>query len=60
MAMWKRIAIFHEEIVLSVSPQAGKGNSVFIGIVIVCESHKYSIPLSSPKEKHKNMKYYVL
>lgn len=42
--------------VLSVSPQAGKDNRVFIGIVIVCESHKYCIPLSSPKEKHKNMK----
>ena len=41
MAMWKRIAIFHEEtyadrLVLSVSPQAGKDNRVFIGIVIVC------------------------
>ena len=42
--------------VLSVSPQAGKDNRVFIGIVIVCGSHKYCIPLSSPKEKHKNMK----
>ena len=42
--------------VLSVSPQAGKDNRVFIGIVIVCGRHKYCIPLSSPKEKHKNMK----
>ncbi len=42
--------------VLSVSPQAGKDNRVFIGIVIVCGSYKYCIPLSSPKEKHKNMK----
>ncbi len=42
--------------VLSVSPQAGKDNRVFIGIVIVCGSHKYCIPLSSPKEKHKKMK----
>ncbi len=42
--------------VLSVSPQAGKDNRVFIGIVIVRGSHKYGIPLSSPKEKHKNMK----
>ena len=42
--------------VLSVSPQAGKDNRIFIGIVIVCGSHKYCIPLSSPKGKHKNMK----
>ena len=52
MAMWKRIAIK----VLSVSPQAGKDNRVFIGIVVICGIHKYCIPLSSPKEKHKNMK----
>lgn len=42
--------------VLSVSPQTGKDNRVFIGIVILCGNHKYCIPLSSPKEKHKNMK----
>lgn len=42
--------------VLSVSPQMRKNNRVFIGIVIVCGSHKYCIPLSSPKEKHKHMK----
>ena len=42
--------------VLSVSPQTKKDNRVFIGIVIVCESHKYCIPLSSPKEKHKKMR----
>ena len=38
--------------VLSVSPQIGKDNRVFVGIVIVCESHKYCIPLSSPPKKH--------
>lgn len=37
--------------VLSVSPQTGKENRVFVGIVIVCGMHKYCIPLSSPKEK---------
>ena len=42
--------------VLSVSPQAGKDNRVFVGIVIICGVHKYCIPLSSPKEKHKKMK----
>ncbi|MBO5155454.1 MAG: type III toxin-antitoxin system ToxN/AbiQ family toxin [Eubacterium sp.] len=42
--------------VLSVSPQTGKDRRIFIGIVIVCSTHKYCIPLSSPKAKHKNMK----
>lgn len=42
--------------VLSVSPQTGKDNRVFVGIVIICGIHKYCIPLSSPKEKHKRMK----
>lgn len=42
--------------VLSVSPQAGKDNRVFVGIVVICGIHKYCIPLSSPKEKHKRMK----
>ncbi len=42
--------------VLSVSPQTGKDNRVFVGIAIICGIHKYCIPLSSPKEKHKKMK----
>lgn len=42
--------------VLSVSPQTGKDNRVFVGVVIICGTHKYCIPLSSPKEKHKKMK----
>ena len=42
--------------VLSVSPQTRKDNRVFVGIVIICGIHKYCIPLSSPKEKHKKMK----
>ena len=42
--------------VLSVSPQAGKDNRVFVGIVIICGVHKYCIPLSSPKKKHMKMK----
>lgn len=40
----------------SVSPQIGKDSRVFVGIVVVCNTHKYCIPLSSPKEKHKKMK----
>lgn len=42
--------------VFSVSPQTGKDNRVFVGIVIICDIHRYCIPLSSPKEKHKKMK----
>ena len=42
--------------VLSVSPQTGKNNRVFVGIILVCGHHKYCIPLSSPKEKHKKMR----
>ena len=42
--------------VLSVSPQVGKDNRVFIGIVIICGVHKYCIPMSSPKEKHRRMR----
>lgn len=42
--------------VLSVSPQAGKDNRVFVGIVVICSGQNYCIPLSSPKEKHKRMR----
>ena len=42
--------------VFSVSPQTGKDNRVFVGIVIICGIYKYCIPLSSPKEKHIKMK----
>ncbi len=42
--------------VFSVSPQIGKQNRPFVGVVIVCDDKKYCIPMSSPKEKHKDMK----
>ena len=42
--------------VLSVSPQIGKDRRPFIGIVIVCDSKQYCIPLSSPKTKFEVMK----
>lgn len=42
--------------VLSVSPQRGKDNRVFVGIVVICGKHKYCIPLSSPKKKHLKMR----
>ena len=40
----------------SVSPQVGKDNRPFVDIVVICGEKQYCIPLSSPKEKHKNMK----
>lgn len=42
--------------VYSVSPQTGKSQRPFVGIIIILNSRKYCIPLSSPKEKHKEMK----
>ena len=42
--------------VFSVSPQVGKDRRPFVGIVVICGERQYCIPLSSPKEKHKNMK----
>ena len=41
--------------VSSVSPQIGKQHRVYVGIVVVCNEHKYLIPLSHPVEKHKKM-----
>ena len=42
--------------VFTVSPQVGKDSRPFVGIVVICGEKQYCIPLSSPKEKHKNMK----
>ncbi len=42
--------------VFSISPQVNKATRPFVGIVVICENKQYCIPLSSPKDKHKNMK----
>lgn len=42
--------------VMFVSSQAGKETRPFVGIVIVCGTRKYCVPLSSPKPKHSSMK----
>ena len=42
--------------VMSISPQINKCMGPFVGIVIVCNDKRYCIPLSSPKNKHKDMK----
>ena len=41
--------------VRSVSPQTGKSTRAFLGIIVICGTHKYCIPLSHAKPKHKNM-----
>lgn len=41
--------------VMSVSPQAHKENRPFVGVILICDNKQYCVPLSSPKEKHKNM-----
>lgn len=42
--------------VMSVSPQTKKQERVFVGIVIMLDQHQYCIPLTSNKEKIKNMR----
>ena len=42
--------------VMSVSPQENKEKRPFVGVVVILESKKYCIPLTSPKPKHKKMK----
>lgn len=42
--------------VLSVSPQIGKDERPFLGVLIVCNEHKYCVPLSKPKKKHAKMR----
>ena len=42
--------------VFSVSPQIGKDERPFLGVVVVCNDHKYCVPLSKPKKKHVKMR----
>ena len=42
--------------VFSVSPQVGKETRPFVGIIVICNNKQYCVPLSSPKEKHRQMK----
>lgn len=41
--------------VFYVSPQIGKDERPFLGVIIVCNEHKYCVPLSKPKKKHEKM-----
>ena len=42
--------------IFSVSPQIGKDERPFLGIIIICNKHKYCVPLSKPKKKHEKMR----
>lgn len=42
--------------VMSISPQIGKNTRPFVGVIVLCESQRYCVPLTSPKAKHFNMK----
>ena len=42
--------------VMSVSPQIGKESRIFIGVIVVCGTQKYCVPLTSIKPKHLNMR----
>ena len=44
--------------VFSVSPQIGKDERPFLGVLIVCNERKYCVPLSKPKKKHEKMHRY--
>ena len=41
--------------IFSVSPQLGKDERPFLGIVIICKEHKYCVPMSKPKKNIKNV-----
>lgn len=38
--------------IFSVSPQIGKDERPFLGIIIICNDHKYCVPMSKPKKMH--------
>ena len=41
--------------IFSISPQTGKSNRPFLGVIVVCGNKQYCVPLSSPKKKHLKM-----
>ena len=45
--------------VMSISPQRGKQDRPFVGVIVLLNERKYCIPLTSPKDKFKAMKSQV-
>ncbi len=42
--------------VMSISPQRGKENRPFVGVIVLINRAEYCIPLTSPKDKFRNKK----
>lgn len=42
--------------IFSISPQLGKDERPFLGIIVICNEHKYCVPMSKPKKKHEKMR----
>ena len=45
--------------ILSISPQRGKQNRPFVGVIVLMNGRQYCIPMTSPKDKFKTMKSQV-
>lgn len=45
--------------VMSISPQRGKENRPFVGVIVLVNGEEYCIPLTSPKEKFRKKKSQV-
>lgn len=45
--------------IMSISPQRGKQNRPFVGVIVLLNGRKYCIPLTSPKDKFRSMKSQV-
>lgn len=45
--------------VMSISPQRGKENRPFVGVITIVNAQQYCIPLTSPKEKFRKKKSQV-
>ena len=48
-----------DDSIMSISPQRGKQNRPFVGVVTVLNGRKYCIPLTSPKDKFTHKKSQV-
>jgi len=45
-----------DDSIMSISPQRGKENRPFVGVVVLINGQGYCIPLTSPKDKFRNKK----
>lgn len=45
----------HDDNVLSISPQVGKENRPYVGVLVLINGKQYCAPITSPKPKHSTM-----